>query len=155
MNVCQLCPLIFAALTWFAVAENHLKQLDRNHQSILSRTAKAEAEVRRFTLLISFVHQILVCPRCLYSGLLLSYVSLTVTWFSHMQFYLISHSVFPPTSIATIHESSSRPNWRLRGRSLLRVPGDRRPQAEGQLEQEGQKGQLATHRGEWVHHAGV
>lgn len=33
MNVCQLCPLLFAALTQFAAAENHLRQLDRNHQS--------------------------------------------------------------------------------------------------------------------------
>lgn len=67
----------------------------------------------------------------------------------------LSLSLSSPTSIATIHQSSSGPNWRLRGRSLLRVPGDGRSQAEGQLEQEGQEGQLAAHRGESVHHAGV
>lgn len=55
--------------------------------------------------------------------------------------------VCPLRSSAAVHQSSRRPNWGLRGRGLIRVPSNRRPQAEGELEQERQEGQLPAHRG--------
>lgn len=78
-------------------------ELNRNHQSIFSRAAKPE--VKRFKLLIAFVHHILVGARYWYCSILSSYGSRTVTWFSHMQLYLIYLSLsFSPNQ----HRRDSR-----------------------------------------------